>query len=108
MTATEEILAVLSQDFEDRHVRVPSQAVPDDLVDIVVTAFRVGDEADGVILEHVKNGGFAVRPGIDWLARQGQPIRQVPVRYGILAAETVRDIGITADGVCLRNGGAQL
>src|SRR6266568_9313786 len=42
----DEISTVLPQDVDDFGVRIPAQAAPENLVDIVIAAFGIADEAD--------------------------------------------------------------
>ena len=61
----DEVAAVLAQHVEDVGVRVPAQRAPDDLVDVVVAAFGVGEEADRLVGERMENRRLVARPRID-------------------------------------------
>src|SRR5439155_106685 len=82
---TNEIAAVLAENVVHFGVRVPAEPAPDHLVDIVVTAFRVSQEADGVGLRLAKNDRFTFRPRIDAFTRFGDGKGHVPAGHGILA-----------------------
>src|SRR5262249_3325404 len=99
---TDEVTAVLAQDFVEISLRIPAEAAPDDLVYVVVAAFGVADESDCRTFVGVKDGSLVERPRIDDFARLGERVGQVPIRYRILTAEAMGDVGIAANRVLRR------
>ncbi len=94
---TDQITAVLPQDFENIDLGIPTQGTPDDLVDVVVAAFGIGDEADRLVGERAKDRRLVAGAGIDHFATFGQGVSNVPVGNSVLAAQAMSDIGIVAD-----------
>src|SRR5262249_56281668 len=103
-----QIAAVLPENIDDRHCRIPAQAAPDDLVDIVIATFRIADEADGGRSRGGKDLSFRNWPRINRLAPFGQGEGDVPVPNGILDPQAMRDVGIEANGIAFWNGGPHL
>jgi len=104
----DEIPAVLAQNIQNPGVRIPAECAPDELVDIVVAAFRVGEEADCIGLHPVKNRGFIHRTRIDHLAGLRDRVCYIPIGHWILRLQAVRDIRIMPDRISLRYFSAQL
>ena len=72
--------AVVAQDVEHVGVRVPAQRAPDELVDVVVAAFRIGDEADRLVGERVEDRRLVTRARVDHLAALRSAHRRRPSR----------------------------
>src|SRR6266540_205341 len=103
----EEIAAIISKHSRYVGLGVPPQRAPDDLVDIVVTTFRIGDETYGVGLQQTKYLRLSERTRVDPLPAFGDCVGHVPIRNGILALPAVRDVGIVTDRIFDRNRGPQ-
>ena len=103
----DEVAAVLPEDVLDLRVGVPAQPAPDDLVDVVVAPFGVGQEADGVVLVGPEDRGLSGRPGVDDLAGLGQGEGEVPVGDGVLGLPAVGDVGVASDRVARGDGRPQ-
>src|SRR5690242_7296323 len=108
MPPADEVAPVLAQDLFDVRVRIPAERAPDHLVDVVVAALRVREEADGAGRGLPEDFGLAKRTGVDSFAAFSDGIGHVPVRYRILALAAVRDVGVVPDGIPIGDGGAQL
>ena len=79
--------------------RVPAERAPDDLVDVVVAAFGIGDEADRLVGKRVEDRRLVARAGVDDLAAFGQRVGHVPVGNRVLAAQAVGDVRVVTDRV---------
>src|ERR1039458_2680702 len=64
----DEVAAVLAQDFGYVLVRIPAECAPNELVHVIVGAFGVTDEPDGVRLEETKDARLFDGPRIDAFA----------------------------------------
>src|SRR5207247_10711277 len=102
------IAAVFSEHTNYVRLGVPTQRAPDNLVDIVVTTFRIGDETYGVGLQEAKYLRLSERTRVDHLPGFGDRVGHVPIRNRILALPAVRDVGIVTDRILARNRGPQL
>src|ERR1035438_6104219 len=69
----DEVAAVLAQDFGYVLVRIPAECVPHELVHVIVGAFGVTDEPDGVRLEETKDARLFDGPRIDAFPRRLGP-----------------------------------
>ena len=103
----DEVAAVLAQRLERLGVAVPAQTAPDDLVDVVVAALRVRDEADGVSIERAVDGRLVDGAGVDGLAVGRLRVRDVPVGHRVLRAQAVGDVRVQPDLVARVNLRAQ-
>ena len=80
----DEVPAVLAQRLGRLAVAVPAQGAPDDLVHVVVAAFRVGDKADGMTIQRAVDRRLVEGPRVDWLAVGRLRMGEVPVGHGVL------------------------
>src|SRR4029077_4614990 len=99
---------VLLEDVAYLRLGVPAQAAPDHLVDVVVAALGIRDEADRTRLVMAKDRGLAPGTRVDDLAALGEREGHVPVGHGELALLTVCDVGIRADRIPRRRRLAEL
>ena len=99
----DEVAAEFAQDVEHGLVRIPAQPAPDELVDVVVDAFRVGQEADADVHVAAENVALLRGARVGPFASLGHGIGHVPIRHGELGLRAVGDVGIVADGISLRN-----
>ncbi len=106
--AADEVAGVLAEDLLHVGVGVPAERAPDELVHVVIAAFRIGEEADGVGRGSAEDGGLVHGPRVDGLAGFGDGIGHVPIGHRILRLAAVGDVGIVADGVAGGHGRAQL
>jgi len=90
----DEVRAVLFGDLLYVHAGVPSEAAPEDFVEVVVASLAVTYEADSIFAEVGEYAGMSEGSGVYRLTSQGFPEGPVPVEHGVGATCGVRDIGI--------------
>ncbi len=104
----DEVAAVIAQHLGHVDLRIPAERAPDGLVDIVVAAFGIGQEAGvGEGLQHAEDLRVIERPRVDAFALLGLGVGDVPIVHGELRVHGVGDVGVEADGVSLGDALAQ-
>src|SRR5688500_13312507 len=99
MLATKENICISSQDVTYLTIRIDMQRAPKSLVNIVMHAVGVGNEAIGVMRKRPDYLRVKLRPRVDAFAAECRGIGRVPPRHRKLCACRMCDVGVVADGV---------
>ena len=84
----DEVAAVIAQHLGDVDLRIPAERAPDGLVDIVVAAFGIGEEAGvGEGLQHAEDLRVVERARVDAFALLGLRVGDVPIVHGELGVD---------------------
>ena len=87
--------------FDDVLVLIPAETTPDELIDVVMVALRVGQEAYGILCEQSKDASLIDRAGVDDFAGFGDGVGEIPIGHRVLAVAAVGDVGVAADWILL-------
>ena len=99
----DKIPAELAQNVDHWLVRVPAEAAPNELIDVVIDSFRVGQKADSDIHVPAENIAFLRGPRVRTFASLGERISHVPIGDRELGVDAVGDVGIMANRKLLGN-----
>src|SRR5205823_9158406 len=95
----DKISAVLAQNVDDWGFGIPTQATPENFVNVVIATLGIADEANGTVLPNAKDFGFIEGSWIDDFAGFSQRISDIPIGNGELTTQTVRDVRVPTDGI---------
>src|SRR5207247_7405037 len=95
----DKISAVLAQNVDHWGVGIPTQATPDNFVNVVIATLGIADEANGTVLPNAEDFGFIEGSRIDDFAGFRQCIGHVPIGNGELTTQAMRDVRVPVDGI---------
>src|SRR5438045_3945383 len=84
-TVADKVAAVLAEDVNHSCLRVPAESAPNEFVDIVVAALRIGKEANRILLGLAEDGRFVFWARVNAFTSLGERISHVPIRHRVLA-----------------------